>query len=140
MLWRVSRILLGVTFLVAGSLHFLIPRPYLRIMPPYLPFPRMLVYASGLAEMSLGAGMFTRFSRWAAWGLIALLVAVFPANLHMALHPDQFADLLPRSPGWRRASFWGRLPLQAVFIAWVHRYTGAADGKYAKVVSSVTLA
>ena len=119
--------LLGLLFLVAGSLHFLYPAPYVRIVPPYLPFPRLLVAVSGVCEMGLGAGMFTRFSRWAAWGLIALLVAVFPANLHMALHPGQFADLLPRAPGWRRTLFWGRLPLQAVFIAWVYRYTGIAS-------------
>ena len=124
--------LLGILFLVAGSLHFLLPAPYVRIVPPYLPHPRFLVAVSGVCEMGLGAGMFTRFSRWAAWGLIALLVAVFPANLHMALHPDQFADLLPRSPGWRRALCWARLPLQAVLIAWVYRYTGAAPGKQEK--------
>ena len=107
MLKHALKILLGVLFIVAGSLHFLLPAPYERIMPPYLPWPRLLVYVSGLAEMGLGAGMFTRFSRWAAWGLIALLVAVFPANLHMALHPEQFADLLRGHPAARRALFWG---------------------------------
>ena len=120
---RASKILLGTLFVVAGSLHFLHPAPYLRIVPPYLPWPRFLVAVSGACEMGLGAGMFSRFSRWAAWGLIALLVAVFPANLHMALHPGQFADLLPRHPAWRRSLFWGRLPLQAVLIAWVYWHT-----------------
>ena len=123
MLKRSSRILLGALFVVAGSLHFLFPAPYLRIMPPYLPWHRFLVAFSGACEMSLGAGMFTRFSRWAAWGLVVLLVAVFPANLHMALHSEQFTDLLPRHPAWRRPLFWGRLPLQALLVAWVHWHT-----------------
>ena len=128
MLKRPLKILLGVLFIVAGSLHFLFPAPYLRIMPPYLPWPRFLVAFSGSCEMGLGVGMFTRFSRWAAWGLIALLIAVFPANLHMALHPDQFADLLPGTPSARRALFWARLPLQAVFIAWAYWFTAPTAG------------
>ncbi len=123
MLKQTSRILLGAIFVLAGSLHFLFPAPYLRIVPPYLPWHRLLVAFSGACEMGLGVGMFTRFSRWAAWGLIALLIAVFPANLHMALHPGQFSDVLARHPAWRRPLFWGRLPLQALLIAWVYWHT-----------------
>lgn len=109
------KILLGVVFVAAGCLHFLKPEPYVKIMPPMLPFPLMLVYLSGAAEMVLGAAMFTRFAPWAAWGLIALLVAVFPANIHMALHPE----LTPKLPEW---TLWARLPFQGVFIAWAYWY------------------
>ena len=121
---RALRILFGVTFIVAGALHLLFPRVYLRAMPPYLPMPQALVLVSGLAEMGLGAGLFTRWSRWAAWGLIALLVAVFPANVHMALHPGQFGDLLPKYPTARLALLWARLPFQGFVIACAYRFTG----------------
>lgn len=110
------KILLGAGFILAGSLHFLKPAPYVEIMPPALPFPLLLVYVSGFCEMALGALMFTRFAPLAAWGLIALLVAVFPANLHMALHPELF----PQIPA---ALLWWRLPLQGVLIAWAYWYT-----------------
>ncbi len=110
------KILLGAGFIVAGSLHFLFPAPYVKIMPPVLPFPLLLVYVSGFCEMALGALLFTRFAPWAAWGLIALLVAVFPANVYMALHPGLF-------PKISAAALWWRLPFQAVFIAWAYRYT-----------------
>jgi uncharacterized membrane protein len=96
-------------------LHFIKPRPYQRIVPPYLPAAEALVYASGVAEIAGGAGLIPEVTRRpAGWWLIATLVAVFPANVHMALHPDEF----PKVPGGA-ASLWARLPFQAVFIAWV---------------------
>ena len=107
------KIVLGITFVAAGSMHFLLPAPYVKIMPPALPFPLLLVYLSGAAEVVLGAGMFTRYAPWAAWGLIALLIAVFPANIHMALHPE----LTPKIPAW---TLWARLPFQGIFVAWVY--------------------
>ena len=110
------KVLLGFTFVVAGCLHFVFPEQYVRIMPPALPLPRLLVYVSGAGEVGLGLGMFTRFARWAAWGLIALLLAVFPANVHMALHPE----LTPKLPAW---TLWARLPFQAVFMAWAYWFT-----------------
>jgi uncharacterized membrane protein len=119
-----SHRLAGPFFLGAGIMHFVIPRVYRRIVPPYLPAPTAIVYASGAAEIAGGAGLLHPASRrWAGWWLIATLLAVFPANLHMALHPEQFSSV----PGGRRA-LWARLPLQAVFIAWVARaMAGAAD-------------
>jgi uncharacterized membrane protein len=108
------RRLCGPVFVVAGALHFAMPRPYEAIVPPWLPRHRELVYASGVAEMVGGAGLMTPLRRPAGWWLIATLVAVFPANLHMALHPEQF----PKVPGGR-AGLYARLPFQAVFIAWV---------------------
>ena len=110
------KILLGGTFAVAGCLHFVFPAQYVRIMPPGLPFPRFLVLLSGACEVALGLAMLTRFARWAAWGLIALLIAVFPANVQMALHPE----LTPKLPWW---TLWARLPFQAVFIAWAYWFT-----------------
>ena len=108
--------LLGAGFVAAGCLHFVLPAEYVRIMPPVLPFPRLLVFLSGACEVGLGLGLFTRFARWAAWGLVALLIAVFPANVQMALHPE----LTPKLPSW---TLWARLPLQAVFIAWAYWFT-----------------
>ena len=108
-------IALGITFLFSGAMHFIAPRSYAAIMPDYLPAHRELVYASGLAEMAGGAGMLSeRTRRPAGWWLIATLIAVFPANLNMALHPDRFARIPP-------AALWIRLPFQALFIAWVWR-------------------
>jgi uncharacterized membrane protein len=110
-----ARAALGATFLATGALHFLRPRVYEAIMPPYLPAHRALVYASGVAEAAGGAGVLhQRTARPAGWWLIATLVAVFPANVHMALHPERY-----RVPGGR-AALYARLPLQAAAIAWAH--------------------
>jgi uncharacterized membrane protein len=112
---RVLRALVGPFFVVAGALHFLRPRYYLAMMPRYLPAHRELVYASGVAEIAGGVGMLTPSTRRVAgWWLIVTLVAVFPANVHMYLNADDY----PKVPGGR-AALAARLPLQAVFIAWV---------------------
>lgn len=109
------RKLAGPFFVFAGVMHFVIPRTYRRIIPPYVPAPTAMVYASGVAEIAGGAGLMTaRGRRLAGWWLIATLAAVFPANLHMALHPEDFSQV----PGGRGA-LWARLPFQAVFAAWV---------------------
>ena len=112
---------MGVLFILAGINHFRRPRMYSAIMPPYLPWHRRLVALSGAAEIGLGAlALVPQSQRQAGWGLIALLVAVFPANLHMALHTDRY----PRIPAWL---LWFRLPLQAVLIAWVRWCTTAQN-------------
>ena len=114
---RALRQTAGPFFIVAGALHFVIPKVYRRIVPPYVPAPVAIVYASGVAEIAGGAGLLAERSRRpAGWWLIATLIAVFPANLHMALNPGDY----PRVPGGAKA-LWGRLPLQGVFIAWVLR-------------------
>ncbi len=93
----------------------MMPKVYLRIMPPYIPAPEAMVYASGVAEIAGGAAlMHPRTRRGGGWWLIATLIAVFPANLHMALHPEQFSQV----PGGK-VSLWARLPFQVAFIAWV---------------------
>jgi uncharacterized membrane protein len=112
---RLVRALAGPFFVFAGAMHFAVPRTYAQIVPPYLPRHRQLVYASGVAEAIGGLGLMPRATRRVAgWWLIATLIAIFPANVHMALHPEDF----PKVPGGA-ASLWARLPFQAVFIAWV---------------------
>ena len=112
-----TRWLLGGLFVVAGILHFAKTPFYVAIMPPYLPWPLQLVYVSGTAEIGLGALLLSRrWKVWAAWGLVALIVAVFPANIHMATH----SDLYPSIPEW---ALWLRLPLQGILIAWAYWYT-----------------
>jgi len=107
--WRVWPI--AILFTVAGALHFLIPNVYMRVVPPLLPWPYALVLISGAAEIAGGLGMlFTSTRVAAAWGLIALLIAVFPANIYMAQ-----AHLM--GPAW---SLWARLPLQGLLIWWVY--------------------
>jgi uncharacterized membrane protein len=125
------RWLFGLLFVAAGVNHFRDPATYVRIMPPYLPGPRALVYASGVGEILLGGLLLVpRFRRAAAWGLIALLVAVFPANVHMALHPAEF----PRIPP---AVLWARLPFQGVLIAWAYLYTRPTPASQSKFQEGV---
>src|SRR3954447_21207502 len=95
-------------------MHFVIPRTYAAIVPDYLPAHRELVYASGVAEIAGGAGVLHPRTREAAgWWSVATLLAVFPANVHMALHPERYRKV----PGGT-AALYARLPLQAAAIAW----------------------
>lgn len=113
----------GPTFVLAGVLHFIIPKTYESIMPDYLPAHRELVYASGVAEAAGGAGLLSKspaVRKWSAYWLVATLVAVFPANLHMALNPDRYKDI-------PKAALYGRLPLQLAFIRWVLAAAKRAD-------------
>ena len=106
---------LAALFVGSGTLHFTNPEPFIAIVPDALPAPRALVHASGAAEVIGGLGLLHRRSlRPAGWWLIATLLAVFPANLGMALASE-------RHPGIPEWALWLRLPLQAVLIAWVHR-------------------
>lgn len=111
-----SRWLLAVLLVAAGVLHFVRPGMYLRIMPPYLPWHLELVYLSGVAELVLGLLLLVpRYRRRAAWGVIALLVAVFPANVHLYQHQE----IVPGPPLVHLL----RLPLQAVLILWAYTHT-----------------
>ena len=118
---RIKTILLwvmGLAYVAVGVNHFVMPATYEAIMPPYLPWHRELVWISGAAEIALGILVLVPKTRvLAAWGLVALLIAVFPANLHMALNPADF-DI----PRW---VLYLRLPLQGLFIAWALWYTRA---------------
>ena len=105
----------GPFFVVAGLLHFVKPRMYEAIMPEWLPAQRELVYASGVAEIIGGLALLHRRTRrFGGWWLIATLLAVFPANVNMALNPQDYENV----PGGEVA-LWARLPFQAAFIAWV---------------------
>ena len=110
-----GRLLLGVFFLVAGSLHFLRPKPYVAIVPDGLPRKLEIVYVSGVAELIGGAGVLAAPTRRAAgWWLIATLVAIFPANVNMAVNAERYRSV-------PEPLLWGRLPLQGLLIAWVWR-------------------
>ncbi len=108
-----SRLLLGAFFVAAGVLHFVKPGAYASTVPDALPWEREIVYVSGIAEIVGGACVLAPGTRrFAGWWLIALLLAVFPANVNMAVNADRFRSV-------PEPLLWLRLPLQAVLIAWV---------------------
>ncbi len=114
---RVGRLVMGLMYIGAGTMHFVARPNYVHIMPAYLPDPKALVLISGAAEIAGGLGvLIPQTRRAAAWGLVALLVAVMPANIWMAQHPE----LTPQVPLWL---LWFRLPLQLPLIWWAYRYT-----------------
>lgn len=111
---RIALTLLAVFFIAAGLNHFLHPTFYVRIVPPWLPAHALFVQISGVCEILGGIGvLIPSLRRYAAIGLIALLIAVFPANVQMAQHPELYADI------GGAPLFYIRLPLQIVIIAWV---------------------
>jgi uncharacterized membrane protein len=116
---RILKYLLGLFFVTAGLNHFISPDFYLKIMPPYLLGHLLLVYLSGFFAMALGVlVLIPKFTRLSAWGLIALLIAVFPANIHMSINAELYPEYNP-------AVLWLRLPLQVGLIAWAYWYTEA---------------
>ena len=109
---RLGLLALGFCFVLAGGNHFHNPHFYLRIMPPYLPAHLELVYLSGLFEILGGVGVLVpRIRRLSGWGLMLLMLAVFPANIHMAVHPELFSKL-------PTLALYARLPLQLLLIYW----------------------
>ena len=115
-----GRGVMGVLYLGAGVMHFVVMRAYVAIVPGYLPAHHALVVVSGVAEMAGGLGVlvgvwFPGVGRAAAWGIVLLLLAVWPANLWMVQHPELF----PWVPLWVA---WVRLPLQVPLIWWALRY------------------
>ena len=112
----IGKAIFAAIFVLGGIGHFVATDVYMKIMPPYMPYHRALVLLSGVFEVALGLLLLVPLtSRIAAWGLIALLIAVFPANLSMFKHPEKFA----LSPTLLLL----RLPLQAVLILWAWIYT-----------------
>jgi uncharacterized membrane protein len=109
------QVICSVFFIFAGIMHFAKPKFFLAIMPPYLPFHKEAVWISGIAEILFGYNiLLPDLQSASAWGLILLLVAVFPANIYMAT-ADKFQKLSP-------IIRWGRLPMQALLIWWVSLY------------------
>lgn len=113
------KVVMALAYFGAGVNHFVNTAFYLSIMPPYIPLHLAAVYVSGVCETALGVLLLVPgWTRTAAWGLIALLVAVFPANVHMAMHPELFPQFHP-------IGLLIRLPIQGVLIAWAWWYTRA---------------
>jgi uncharacterized membrane protein len=108
-----GRLLLGAFFLAAGTLHFLKPKPYAATVPDALPRKVEIVYLSGVAEIAGGLGVLAG-RRSAGWWLIATLIAVFPANVNMAVNAERFRSV-------PEPLLWARLPVQGLLIAWVWR-------------------
>jgi len=101
-------------FLLAGANHFSNPNFYVSIMPPYLPFQSELSYVAGFFEIIGAVGLlFAQTRKIAGYGLVILLVLIFPANIHMALHQEYF-------PEYSKLTIYLRLPLQFLFISWVY--------------------
>jgi len=117
-----SQRLLAAFFTFAGTMHFVRRPDYEAIVPPYIPRHREAVTVSGVAEIVGGLAVTSAGTRgFARWWLLALLVAVFPANLYMATNPDDIKGLdLRRIPRW---ALWARLPLQPLMMWWVWRAT-----------------
>jgi uncharacterized membrane protein len=123
---RIGVVLAAIFYVVAGALHFIKSEPYLRIMPPYIPWHVAMVRISGVFEILGGLGLLVsetprlrvaqrgRIRRGAAWGLIALLIAVFPANIYMATNPIE-TGAVSIAPILR----WGRLPVQFLLVLWL---------------------
>ncbi len=112
----VLRWLLTLFMVAAGANHFVGPAAYVAMMPSALPAPAALVYVSGVAEILGGLGLILPAPRrLAGWGLIVLFVAIFPANINMAVHHLPLGDRA--IPSW---ALWARLPLQAVLVIWAY--------------------
>ncbi len=118
---KVLKWIFGIAFVFAGINHFLNPNFYQRMMPPIFPAHLFLIYLSGVCEIVLGVLLLIpKFTRIAAWCLIALLIAVFPANIYMALNPQIFSEISPTAQ-------YIRLPIQLILIAWAYWLTRSAD-------------
>jgi uncharacterized membrane protein len=117
------RIILAICIIVVGVMHFVVSDSFVKIVPDYLPYHLGLVYISGFFEILGGIGILVPpVSQAAAWGLLILFIAVFPANINMAVNAIDL-PYIPDSSLLR----WGRLPLQAVLIAWAWWYTRSTD-------------
>lgn len=116
MLKTISKFLFAALFIFAGTMHFIKPDFFLKIMPPYLPWHLAIVYISGVIEILLGVMLITsKYQNIAAWGLVALLIAVSPANIHMAMNPELFSEYTTKA-------LYLRLVVQVILIIWAYWY------------------
>jgi uncharacterized membrane protein len=130
---QILRLILALAMVFAGLAHFFDAATFVAMVPPMLPAPLLLVYISGVAELAGGLGLLSpwpQLRRAASFGLIALYVAVFPANVHMALDGVPFGGRVV--PVW---ALWARLPLQALFIAWAY-YVGKSSPSPSRVAAA----
>jgi uncharacterized membrane protein len=117
---RALLLVMGVFYVVAGVGHFVTPTAYLPMMPPWLPAHAALIFLSGLAEVLLGIAVLVPATRrLAAWGIVLLLIAIFPANIHIAVNNVPLFGATEGAGIWN----WVRLPFQLVLIAWAIWYT-----------------
>lgn len=108
----------GIFFIFAGSRHFSAPEFYMMMMPPYLPIPQTLIYISGAFEILGGLGLIVPKTRiFSAWGLMALLLAVLPANIYMWTQNIELHDAY--TPSW---ALLFRVPFQFLLIAWMYMF------------------
>ena len=122
LLKTIARFTMGVLFILASTLHFTAREAELKIIPPFLPLRHEALYITGVLEFLGGFGLFVpnrKVQRASAWGLVGLLVAIFPANVYQAVANIKLGGFM-NSPLY----LWGRLPFQAVFIAWALWCTG----------------
>lgn len=113
---KYSVYLMGLLYVLAGINHFVHPDFYLKMLVGFLPYPEILNAVSGVAEIVLGVGICVPMTRkWSAYGLILLLIAIFPANVNMALHAEQWS--------FSMAALYLRLPIQFLLIWWAYAYT-----------------
>ena len=117
----ILKVLFALIFITAGTLHFVTTDFFMRIMPPYIPWHLFWVYLSGVFEIGLGIMLLIpKFSSFAARGLIILLIAVFPANIYMAMNPQIF-------PEFSVTGLYVRLFIQFVLIGWAYWLTKSED-------------
>ena len=110
---------MSLFYIMAGTNHFISPDWYVRIVPPILPFKTAIVYISGILEIILGSLLIFPKTRFiAGWGIIILLVAVYPANIYVALTNGEAMDITPLIA-------WGRLPFQFVLIGLAYCHSKA---------------
>ena len=118
---RILLYVMAAFYILGGVMHFVRPQFYRPMMPPYLPWHDLLIFLSGVAELALGVAVLVPGLRpLAAWGIILLLIAIFPANLHIALYNVPVFNNPEGAGIWN----WVRLPLQGVLILWAWWYTG----------------
>ncbi len=112
----IARLIMSILFILASTLHFTASEAELKIIPAFLPMRREALYITGVLELLGGVGLLVpnhKVQRAASWGLVALLVAIFPANVYQAVAGIKLGGFM-NSPLY----LWGRLPFQAVFIVW----------------------
>ena len=126
-LWKtIARLTMGILFILASTLHFTASEAELKIIPAFLPLRREALYITGILEFLGGVGLFVpnrKVQRASAWGLVALLVAIFPANVYQAVANVHLGGFMNS-----RLYLWGRLPFQAVFISWALWCTSGKRG------------
>lgn len=124
MLKKVLLYIMATVYVAAGIMHFVKPAPYLKMVETYLPAPLAMIYLSGIAEILCGLGlMIPQTRRMAAFALVLLLIAIFPANIYMAVAHDRWPDI----PVW---VLYARLPLQLLLIWLANLYTKTSNTFY----------